>query len=303
MSGPTTPADIVNRALDAVGRSDLAIGDVQEGTEAAKPALRIYGQTLRQLLRASHWAFARKQANMLLLGDQTGNTPSVGTMVIPPWTYEYAYPDDCIKARFVPQNNSLSSSDTPQGNISLGTAPAMTNVTNAPSNGYRLIPARFLISTDFNYPVQTGVAPTNWWEAAETGPVQRSVVLTNVKNASLVYTALMVYPDEWDSLFQEAMVAILASRLAVPLWPRDPKMGLAMRAQALQIARAAIMDARVADGNEGVPTSDISVDWMRVRNAGAGAWWTGGGGGGIWEGPGYWWLGWDSMSMADGAAF
>jgi hypothetical protein len=304
MTGPTTPADIVNRALDAVGRSDIIMGDIEEGTEAAKPALRAYGPCLRQLLRSAHWAFARKQVQMNLLADQTGNTPNVGTMAIPPWTYEYQYPDDCMKARFVPANNANPANNSPPGNYSLPSTPQTTASSIAPANGWRLTPARFLIATDFNYPATVGnQTGTPWWNSAETGPVQRSVVLTNVKNASLVYTALMLYPDEWDSLFSEAMVQFLAARLALPLWAeKDRKFGLTMQAQAIAKAKDAITQARIADGNEGVPTSDISVDWMRIRNAGAGSWWGNGGVGG-WEGPGVWWYGYDSCMMPDGAAF
>ena len=304
----TLPADIVNRSLDMVGKPDLAIGDLEEGTEAAKPALRAYGPCLRQLLRAVHWGFARKQAQLTLLADQTGQTPDVGTSVVPPWAYEYAYPIDCMKARFVPQNNELTGSGSPQGNISLpDNVPMMTNITNAPTNGWRLMPARFLVALDFNYPVVVGGpqpwgSNNEWWAVSGEGPVQRTVVLTNVKQASLVYTALVLYPDEWDVLFQEAMVQLLAAHLAMPLWKKDPKFGLTLQAQAIAKAKSAITEARIADGNESTAVSDITVDWMRARNAGGGSWWGGGQGSG-WDGPGVFGYGYDSCAMPSGAAF
>ena len=106
--------DVVNRALDAVNASEQAIGDINQGTTAARVALRHYMPCLEQLFRAAYWNFARAQAPMELLGAvpgygpsvPTGQTPPYGCIVIPPWTYEYAWPIDCVAARFVPWNNS-----------------------------------------------------------------------------------------------------------------------------------------------------------------------------------------------------
>jgi hypothetical protein len=88
-----TPASIANQALDAIGRGgDIVIGDLTEGTREAKVILRAYSQCLRQLLRSANWDFARKQAPLVLLADQTGQTPNVGTIVSATnWLYEYAY--------------------------------------------------------------------------------------------------------------------------------------------------------------------------------------------------------------------
>lgn len=301
------PADIVNRALDSIGRSDIIIGDLSEGTEGAKVALRQYGPCLRQLLRSAHWAFARRQAPMTLLADATGNTPNVDTLVTPPWTYCYQYPIDCMKARFVPANNANSATDTPPGNIAFPPIPATTVNNNAPLNGYRLMPARFLIGLDFNHPVTTGPAQpwgsnTEWWQAAGEGIINRTVVLTNVKNASLVYTALVLYPSEWEPLFEEAMVQYLAAHLALPL-NKDKRVGLALQAPAEAKAKAAITQARISDGNEGVNSGDIAVDWMRTRASGglSSANWMGGWGGG--DGPGNFFYGWDLAMMPSGAAF
>src|ERR1700744_2063852 len=99
------PSDVANEALDSIGWPRI-IGDLEEGSDESKILLRAYPQLRRQLLRAANWNFARKEASMLLLADRTGQTPNVGQMVCGPFTYEYAYPNDCLKARFVPWNHN-----------------------------------------------------------------------------------------------------------------------------------------------------------------------------------------------------
>ena len=263
------PADVANQALDAIGL-DFTIGDLQEGTKPAQVLLRAYSQCLRQLLRAVHWNFARKQTPLLLLADASGQAPDTPTQVIAPWTYEYAYPNDCMKARFVPWSPTGGNSVAPPGNItpSNPTSPLVGGL-GSPVPGAQLRPARWLEATDTNYPAQAGALT---WEVQGVSPQGRSVILTNVPCASIVYTALMNYPSNWDAQFRAAFVAYLASEIALPLWSwkNNPKMGMAMRQDNMKIAAAKIMAARVTDGNEGWHNSDFVPDWMRFRNVGGG---------------------------------
>lgn len=303
------PSDVVNRALDALGRSDLIIGDIEEGTEAAKPALRAYSPARRQLLRAAPWSFARKQAPLTMLADATGQTPNVGIQVIAPWTYEYAVPIDMVKARFLPWNSNPQQPNPP----------LMTNLGQPPLNAVRLKPAPFLLSTDYNYPVEVGVPSDwsqvpQWWTAEQTGPVQRTVILTNVPPQpqtnmptvfpSLVYTADIIYPSQWDDLFEEAMVAYLAQKLAMSL-AKDKNFGLKAQASCIAITKNAISEARAMSANEsGYPqTVDHNPDWMRGRNAGAGNYWGQGGFNDGWGGPGILFGGFDCASFSDGSVF
>jgi hypothetical protein len=310
----TVPADIANRALDAAGWSGPMIGDLEEGTEQSKPLLRAYVPALHELLRSAHWNFARKQAPLALLADATGQTPNVGSLVPPPWIYEYQWPIDALKARFVPQN-AQQQNMLPQftGSFPLVQGPPLPGTVSMPGinvvNPFnvRLVPARFLVALDFNYPAVVG-AITDWSQLPDiqniqgVGPQQRTVVLTNVQNASLIYTAAVDYPDEWDALFQEAIVQLLASRVALPL-AKDKKFGLAMRAQAIAACKDAIAQARITDGNEMWSSVDHMPDFLRARNAGA-SWnanfgWGPDGGG--W--PGIFSGGWDSISFGDGSAY
>jgi hypothetical protein len=84
----TSPADVVNLALSKIGIKDR-IGNIYEGSAAAKAALDIYSQTRDEMLRSSDWGFAEKIA----AGVLTGNAAPF------PWTFEYAYPTDCVKVR------------------------------------------------------------------------------------------------------------------------------------------------------------------------------------------------------------
>lgn len=292
------PADIGNQALDAAG-FDMTIGDLQEGTRPAQVLLRNYGQCLRQLLRAANWDFARKTADLVLLADATGQTANVGSIVPVPWVYEYAYPIDCMKVRFIPWNYGQVQG-IPPGNIQTPTTPLTTGAAPSVATGRRLRPARFVIATDPNYPPAPRQA---FWTVQGESPTGRTVILTNVKSAKIIYTALMQYPSVWDSLFREAMVAYLASQVAMPL-ATDKKFGMQMRKDNIEIAKMKIQEARRVDGNEGFYSSDISVDWMNTRRVGNRDW--GGLGGLGWSddtGPGGYGGGWDSISFADGTAY
>lgn len=289
------PQDVSNQALDAAG-IDFTLGDMEEGTRPAQVILRAYGQCLRQMLRAANWSFARKTADLVLLADATGNTPNVGTKVPTPWIYDYQYPIDCLKARFIPWNPASQISSPPAGNIQIPSTPLMTGL-GSYLPGQRIRPARFQIATDYNYPPPAG---SNVWETAGVSPVGRTVVLTNVQNAQLVYTALMVYPSVWDPLFRSAFVAYLASEIAFPL-SDDKKFGLQVRAQQIAIVKQKLTEARLTDGNESVSSSDVAVDWMRTRNVGGGAGWHGpNSSGGEFGGNGG---GYDGLMLADGATF
>lgn len=296
------PADIANEALDAAG-VDFTIGDMQDGTKPAQVVLRHYPQCLRQLLRSAHWDMARKQAPLLMLADATGQTDGVGTVVPAPWVYEYALPVDCMKGRFVPANY-LNPNAVPPGNITTPvTVPQTSVATQAPYGfGMRLVPSPFLIMLDTNYPVDPD---SNWLEVQGESPGGRVVVLSNINQAQMVYTAFMPYPSVWDSQFRGALVAFLASRIAMPL-AKDKAFGMKMRDQLFGLARDAVRQARITNGNESSwpQTVDRVADFTQARwtgpggswgnspfNAGWGVWGMGGFG---FNGIGFMGYGWDA---------
>ncbi len=89
-------------------------------------------------------------------------------------------------------------------------------------------------------------------------PIQ--VILTNQSLAQAVYTANQPNPAGWDSLFQEAFVSTLAAFLVPALSLSVPLMQMS-----IQRAERMIVQARTADGNEGVTVMDHIPDWILAR--------------------------------------
>jgi hypothetical protein len=265
-----TPATIVNQALDRIGASDKIIGDVTtDGSPIAEAARRNYGQLLRQLLRTAHWDFARRFARLTLLADSSGQTPNVSTVVECPWQYAYAWPIDGVLGRWMPFTPSNGQPQQPDG------TPLTTGQTLL--TPYPQMPGRFLVSSSAEYPVEVGQVPWDQMPDLQrtegVGPNFRKIILTNCCNAHFVYTRLCPVVEEWDDLFREAMVTLLALAL-IPVAIADPKLARAYRNDMIAIAKNAIADARVANGNEaGFPQSvDHQPNWITARNGG---WWNG----------------------------
>jgi hypothetical protein len=298
-------ADVCNEVLQKIMWSET-IGDIEEGTDPANALLLKWDECLKGLLRSAKWSCARKQAPMQLLADVTGNTASVGTAVPYPWIYEYEYPIDCVMARFVPWNWQNPSVGVPSNNIQLPQTPLNTGIGTTFAGG-RIIPARFIVDNDFNYPPQIGAVP---WDVPGVSPQGRTVILTNVKDATLVYTVRVIYPSIWDTLFRAAFVAYLASEVAGIIWAKkDMNTGLKVRDEMIKAVTGIVTKARAESANEGGPsTSDIRVDWMdNRRNGGGGGWANGywGGAGGAWGAgdPGYLYGADSGLALANGAVF
>jgi hypothetical protein len=306
------PADIVNRAFDSIG-APVIIGSLYDGSVQSEAARRIYGRTLRQLLRSSHWSCARKRGFPQLLGDSTGQTPDVGTIVEAPWIYAYAWPIDAVAIRWVPWSGlppsalALAGGPPIPGNIQPPNpaVPIMQNL-NVPSVPLYPFskPGRFLLSVTDQYPQPY---PSNFDATEGVGQTSRRIILTNIPQAQCVYTYLALEIEVWDPLFEQAMVAVLASQLAMVVFKAQPQIAVAERNSQIAIAKAAIREARVSSDNEAGfrQTTDRLPDWLGVRRLGGfGRWGAGGfdafGGGG---GPGVWGYGFDSMGFCDGSSY
>jgi hypothetical protein len=311
----TQVSDIANQALDSFGHPmDRRIGDLQDGSAESKVILRHYGPALRQISRAANWNCLRKRAQLVLLNDATGQTtnwqisqginpPTVGagTIGMRPWLYEYALPTDCCKARFVPVSYQPTGPGAPPGNIALPNAPLMSGLQEN-TQFARQVPARFVVSNDA-VPTLVG-AVTSWAQIPDTaqtlgqGLTSQTVILTNQRFANLVYTALVTYPDQWDPLFRQAFVALLASLVVMGL-TTDRKLATALRSEQIQVCKMALEQARISDGNEGNFSSDIRPDWLRIRNSGP---WSGGGSLGY-DGVGVLGYGYDACAFGDGSSY
>ncbi len=285
--------EICNRALDLLGVSNT-IGDLQEGTIESRGMVRNYVPAMQELLRAVHWNFARRETALTLLQDRTlqSSTPvGAGTPGMGAWVYEYAWPLDCMQARYIPINWLTTNSPNP---VPLTTANSVIPNVVSP-----ITPAPFLVGNDL-IPNLTG-AISNWNQlpdldnAQGQGLTSQTVILTNAFQANLVYTARVVEPNLWDPLFQQALAAVLASRGAMAIIP-DKKLAMSMMNMAVNVAKGAISDARIANGNEGPQSVDRLPDWITARAAG-GTWGNG------YNGIGTLWGAWSGISFPDGSVF
>jgi hypothetical protein len=266
-----TPSIVVNEAIYMLGEPGKVIGDINDGTSVSEAARYAYGRALRQLLRTAAWDFARKQAVLTLLGDATTTTPppGVSSFVESPWSYCYSWPTDAVMGRWMPWNPTNAQ---PQNND--GT-PLTTGVSSLVC--YNMIPGRFLVGSSDQYPVVTG--NQDWDQLPDlqrtegVGYNSRKVILTNCCNAHFVYTRLVTTIEEWDALFREAMVMMLALAL-VQVIIDDPKERIVQRDRLIPILRNAVADARVANGNEtGYPqTTDFEASFIAGRTSGVWGW-------------------------------
>ena len=176
-----TPADAVNAALTRIGYK-MSVGSLLDGSDAAKAALNLYGQTRDDILRSSDPNFAKRALTMTLLkaAPVNGYVPPIvpGPTYPPlPWYYEYAWPSDCLELRSIrPQPVFIQDFD-PQ-------------------------PVSFLISNDNAY-----------------SPPQR-VILCNIQDAIMTYTGRITDLTTWDVSSVEELIAALARRLT-PSFVKD----------------------------------------------------------------------------------
>ena len=242
----TADVDIANRALQAMGTRST-ISSLGDGSAEADAVNLIYAATRDELFRAAHWNFTRKTATLTLLKSAPGTPENAGTQSAtqwnpsfpaPPWLFEYGYPSDCLKLRFI----------VPQISTSLGIAGAP--LTSAAQSGivpyWNGPPVRFIAASD-----------------QDSNGNTINVILTNQDQAIAVYTARIADPDLWDPQFQAALVAALAAKLTVPLSGDKTLQKLN-----LDLLQGTLAAARVSDGNEGITVDTSLPDWMRVRGAG-----------------------------------
>jgi hypothetical protein len=93
--------DICNRALQlAMARASITA--LNDGSNEANQCTLIYTPLLNWSLTAVNWNFARKTA-VLALAKTAPGSPGTWSNIFPapPWTYEYTYPADCLRARYV----------------------------------------------------------------------------------------------------------------------------------------------------------------------------------------------------------
>lgn len=240
-----TPTDLCNLALDAINaRSDVVTSidpPVPPDWKAAQVAGRSYQLHTDSTFRAAHWNAARCQAKLTLLKARRGTPENVsGELAEPdwPWLYAYAYPEDCLLLRFLIPHPGTSAGSF---NVPLMTNQFMHERRN-PNTAMPFTPASDL-DADGN---------------------RVRIILTDARNASAVYTGRIRNPDLWDPSLQNAVIAVLSAWFCIPLTGDKGLMQIRT-----QLAVGLIQEARISDGNEGITSGDVPVDWMNARNTGA----------------------------------
>lgn len=258
----TTKYDICNMALSEIGTQSTIASFTEQSNEAIQCALW-YDTMRRRLLRAAQWGFARTQVTLTQLAD------AVPDQTAPyPYLFSYAYPSDALKIRYI-LATPLTTTGAPPPDLIVSPSTWFT-----PSRANRFIIANQVIST-----------------------VQTKVILTNVGWVNVVPNtgAIGVYTQDvedvglMDEMFIGALASALAYKLVIPL-----SGNVGMRDGFAKAAQDTIDQARAADGNEAIPSSDIRVDWMEARGVGSPFGY--GFSGGNWSAWGSCWGGYDSMN-------
>src|SRR3569623_1719834 len=94
---------VANLALSAIGTRSTIASLSEDSTEAQTVQLW-YNQTRDSLLRKLPWNWARRQVAMAVYKAAAG-TPENPNGALPeppwPWKYSYAWPADCLSARYI----------------------------------------------------------------------------------------------------------------------------------------------------------------------------------------------------------
>jgi hypothetical protein len=253
----TTDVDIVNRALSLIGtRSTIA--SLNEGSNESIAANTWVDVVRDEVARLAPWNSVMTFNTLTLIcaapgtpenptGQPVGAAQWQRGLPLPPWSYEYNYPLDCLRPLWiVPQFQTGFASGIPITTAVTGGAPAYWN---GP-------PVKFKVATDLVDPNTNIPSPA---PPVGTG-VDTKIVLTNQEFALLVYNKQITNPNLMDSNLQSAWAMALAGRL---VWQLN---GNAAQANMkLQEANNMIMAARSVDGNEGLTINNVTPDWIRIR--------------------------------------
>ena len=93
-----------------------------------------------------------------------------------------------------------------------------------------------------------------------TSQLQQRVIMTNQQQAILAYLKRVIDPNVMDDLLIDAWASMLGARMTMSL-TGDKTLANAL----VQLSNASILEARKADGNEGLTVNDVTPDWIRGR--------------------------------------
>ena len=217
----TSVVQICNMALARIGTG--RIDSLTEASEEARQCSTFYEPVRDRLLARVPWRFALKREALAPL--------SVTAPV--EWTYTYAWPSDCIQARYI----------EPTG--------------PTPSSAGLIWPDQWYWNQ-----VDPGGSVVTELPAMRTPSFERrgDTIVTHQPEAVLIYTYRVTDPNQFDPLFVEALSYALAAELAVPI--RDDKAG---RREMERAAHSALMVAAAGTGRDGSANINRDADWILAR--------------------------------------
>lgn len=175
-------ATICNMALAHIKAARITT--LSERSEEAEYCNIFYDTARKATLEAFNWSFARKNMALVQMNEYTGDDfTRYG------FTYRYAYPSDCAKARYIPRAGTAGRPFSPYADTYEPQRYVMADAA--------AIPARFKL---------------------ELGDTEnRRTILTNEEDAVLVYTKDITDTNLFNGQFVLALSYHLAGLLGTPL--------------------------------------------------------------------------------------
>lgn len=167
----TSVTEICNRALQGIG-TRTTVTDAELANNSTNEAIQFnlcYINNRDDLIRMAPWNGTTKTANLTYISSAPGtpeNTSPATTLWVPgqpapPWTYEYQYPVDCLRAcQIIPANQTGFS----------GGVPISPAVTGGAAAFWRGPPVKFKVAIDSFRPV-TAAAVANGGTGHAVGDV------------------------------------------------------------------------------------------------------------------------------------
>ena len=217
---------ICNMALSHIKAGPIA--SLSENDTNANQCQIFYDTSRGAVLEAFNWTFSRHTAALTLITEYADP-------VLFGFRYRYAYPTDCRKARYMP-------SDDYYGKFYTGYNSRMDEGGNGLNVPTTEIPARYKIELD------------------EAG--NRRTILTDKKDARLVYTKDVEDTNLFSSEFTLALSFHLAAILAYPLGQGEKDANRAKKAY-----DEILMSAKESDANEDDnPLPQETSEFIRARS-------------------------------------
>lgn len=213
--------EVCNMALDNLGQT-VGIASLSEASKAARACSRHLQQALDELMSVHPWPFCTKSAALALTED----TP------IPGWTYQYAYPSDCVRAWVV-----------------------------CDENGVRLAlqswPDTYFDSMYYNKGVMPGLTFVPFQVVSGS---QQTCIITDLQGAMLIYSKRQTDVSRLPPLVVNALAWHLANKIAMPI-TADPK----MQQSAMNMANIALVTAQAAQASQSQPDPEPSPPSIAAR--------------------------------------